>query len=35
VRREEKKKKRQFNIEVCSEVLDLVLDIADEVYDKQ
>ena len=28
-------KKRAFNIEVCSEVIDLILDVADEVYDKQ
>lgn len=28
-------KKRAFNIEVCSEVIDLILDVADEVFEKQ
>ena len=28
-------KKRNFNIEVCSEVLDLILDVAEEVHEKQ
>jgi hypothetical protein len=32
---EEKLKARAFNIEVCSEVLDLIVDIANEAYEKQ
>jgi hypothetical protein len=32
---DEKMKKRDFNIEVCSEVLDLIVDIANEAFDKQ
>ena len=34
VRREEKMKKRSINIEICSEVLDLILDVADEAYEE-
>jgi len=35
VRREEKVKKRSLNIEICSEVIDLIMDIANEAFDKQ
>jgi hypothetical protein len=35
LRREEKTKKRALNIEVCSEVIDLILDIANEAFDEQ
>lgn len=28
-------KKRSVNIEICSEVLDLILDVADEAYEEQ
>lgn len=34
LRREEKAKRRGLNIEICSEVLDLILDIANEAYDE-
>ena len=35
LRREEKAKKRAVNIEICSEVIDLIMDIANEAYDEQ
>jgi hypothetical protein len=35
LRREEKKKKRSVNVEVCSEVIDLILDFANEAFDEQ
>jgi hypothetical protein len=35
LRREEKQKRRGLNIEICSEVIDLILDIANEAYDEQ
>jgi hypothetical protein len=35
LRRDEKSKKRGLNIEICSEVIDLILDIANEAYDEQ
>ena len=34
LRREEKYRKRAVNIEVCSEVIDLILDIANEAWDE-
>lgn len=34
MRREEKAKKRGVDIEICSEVIDLILDIANEAYDE-
>ncbi|CDW87464.1 mitogen-activated protein kinase organizer [Stylonychia lemnae] len=35
VRREEKLKRRMLNIEVCSEVMDLILDVANQTFDQQ
>lgn len=35
LRREEKSKKRGVHVEICSEVIDLILDIANEAYDEQ
>ena len=32
-RREEKKVKRSVNVEICSEVVDLIVDMADYAYD--
>ena len=34
VRRQEKLEKRKVNIEVISEVMDLILDVASEAYEK-
>ncbi len=34
-RRAEKMKKRAFNVEICSEVLDLIVDVANEAFEKQ
>ena len=33
IRKETKKQKRRVNIEIASGVIDLILDMADEVYD--
>ena len=33
VRREQKMKKRNINIEICSEILDLIMDVADEAFE--
>lgn len=33
IRREQKAKKRHLNIEIASEVLDLIMDVADEAFD--
>jgi hypothetical protein len=35
IRAEEKKKKRGLNIEICSEVIDLIMDVADEAFEHQ
>ena len=35
LRREEKMKKRALNIEIASEVVDLVMDVANEAFDFQ
>lgn len=32
-RREEKAKRRRVNVEIASEILDLVMDVADEAYE--
>lgn len=34
VRKQEKLRKRGLNIEICSEVLDLVMDVANQAFDK-
>ena len=34
LRREEKAKKRSLNVEICSEVLDLVMDLANEAHEE-
>lgn len=34
LRREEKAKKRSLNVEICSEVLDLIMDLANEAHDE-
>lgn len=34
LRREEKAKKRAVHVEICSEVVDLILDIANEAFDE-
>jgi hypothetical protein len=34
LRREEKAKKRLVNVEICSEVIDLIMDIANEAYEE-
>jgi hypothetical protein len=33
VRREDKLKKRAFNIEACSEIIDLIMDVANQAYE--
>lgn len=35
VRRDEKLKKRRVNIEIASEIIDLIMDVADEAFDFQ
>jgi len=35
IRREEKMKRRNVNIEIASELIDLIMDVADEAYDYQ
>ena len=34
-RREDKLKKRRVNVEIASEIIDLIMDVADEAYDHQ
>lgn len=34
VRREDKLQKRKLNIEICSELVDLIMDVANEAHDK-
>jgi hypothetical protein len=34
LRREEKFKKRAVTVEICSEVMDLILDVANETYEE-
>jgi hypothetical protein len=34
-RRQEKAKKRHLNVEICSEILDLIMDVADEAFDSK
>ena len=35
IRREQKLKKRSVNIEIASEIIDLIMDVADEAFDFQ
>jgi len=34
-RREEKMKKRRVNVEIASEIIDLIMDVADEAFEFQ
>jgi hypothetical protein len=35
LRREEKAKKRHLNVEICSELIDLIMDVADEAFESK